>query len=448
MRKYPFFTLALFNLVACTSGDDRGVAGDQVEDPGLPPVGASSGASTGTADAPAPTSAAPRIEVGRDSAALTSTDAKIHVRSENAPLLVVFRDGPTAPWQAATKLTANHYTATVHGPYQLGVVCEAMAEVAPPPWHLDTFVTWQVARTLDDPRDLVPPCVNQDPYNGLTGKATAASLVQIGEMSTIADATGKYITYSPLGSRDIIASTASKIAIARNVGIDYGYDSVIPAVDVAAQGKALTPVVLGIPNVRDGETVQAAVHVATATTDTSAVISLSPPATYGENSEAVNTAGINVASPATLTEPGDVQTVTASATLGSSVRSLARAFRLYGDTELTLPPVLAGGAFAYAAATQQVSAKWTALPEATALHLVLAGATTSPAAFSRQELHVSAAYLEAVNPTTAAVDLALPGYQAAWRIDMHQPYTRTLSAQLAHGDDVATSAVTETTHLP
>lgn len=449
MHRHPLFLLALLNLVACTSGDDRAPSDDPSAYGGDDPTSAGGdGAITGNGtDAAGPAAdAAPRLDLGTDSATATSTDGKIHIRSDNAPLLVVYRDGPTAPWQAATKLTPNHYQATVHGPYMVGVVCDPWNEVAPPPLHLHTFVTWEAARTLDDPRDLTPPCDNQRPYNGTTGQATASSLVQLGELAVNADTTGRYIAYAPLGARDLIASTARKLLIQRNVLIDYGYQPDNPTVDVAGQGKALIATLLGLPNIVSGETVQAQVHVATATTNTPAAIYVSPPATF--DWMAVNTAPIKVVPDAVLDEPGDTQTVTATATLGASVRSLARAFHLYGDTDFVLPQPLSGGVFAYDTASRQVSARWTALPETTALHLVIAGATTDPASYVRQELHATAAYLDAVNPTSAKVDLALPGFQDAWRIDFHQPYTRTLAAQHITGDDVATSAITETTSVP
>lgn len=442
MRNNLLLALSLSQLLACTSGDEPRPV-DNADDPG-----SSGGTSGGIGDSssggipqwiPVP-AGAPHVDVGTDSTATTSTDTKVHIRSDNPPLLVVFRDGPTAAWQAATQVTPSHYQAVVHGPYQVGVVCETGAVMVADRFHVDELRTWEVARTPDDPRDLVPPCDNQPFYNGIGGTAPPSTIIQTGALAVLADPGGHIVTGAELGTRDVIASNADKILIQRGLLIGFG---VTPSISLASldTGRALKPVRLGVPHIRTGETVQAAVHVRTATTDTNADISVSP----AQTSEvlAVGFADVKVAPDAVLSEPGDVQTVEVSSRLGSSLRTLRRAFTLAGDSDFQLPPAISDGAIAFTG--NQVRASWSSLPETTVLHLVVDGRTTDQFPFARYELHVSNAYLQAVQPTSVAIDTQVPGYQAAWRVDPAQGNTRTFSAQNLDGDDVATSAIIDVT---
>ncbi|HEY0192477.1 MAG TPA: hypothetical protein VGC42_15260 [Kofleriaceae bacterium] len=440
MRTHLLLALPISQLLACTMLDG-GIQGHGAQTDDVPDAGASPVTSGGAAQWLPVTNGAPHVDLGTDSAAATSTDSKIHVRSDNPPLLVVFRDGPRAAWQAATQLTPSHYQAEVHGPYQVGVVCETWATMVADRFVVDQIVTWEVARTLDDPRDLVPPCDNQGSYNGLGGDAPAASMIQIGAFAVLADPSGRYITGAEIGTRDIIASNASSILIQRGLPIGFGELPWISRID-PAKGTALAPVRLGVSDIETGETVQAAVHVRTATTDTNQDISVSAPQTA--DVRAVAYADVKAAVDAVLSAPGDVQSIEVTASRPSAIRALRRPFRLAGNSDFRLPAAVAGGQFAYTAATGEVRASWTALPETSALHLVVSGRTPAQFPFARQELHVSSAYLHAVQPTSAAIDVQLPGYQAAWRVDPAQTSNRTFSAQRVVGDEVAVSAIRET----
>ena len=424
MRNTPLILLILSNLVACAASSDTPSqsASDDSKTVASTPE-------TGTSDASA--------------AAAKGNATTVHIRSANAPLLVVFRDGAKAAWQPATMLTANQFTADVHGPYMVGVVCQTLTEVGEgAPF---TTVTWEVARTLDDSTDLVPPCVDQPDSQGLFGNATPGATVQSGLFTTTVPSSGVWTSFAQFGSRDVIAATSDKIAIQRDFQVDFNFLPV-PTIDVEATGTPLVPMLFDLPNREQNEVVRTDVRVQTATTVPADPL-FSTVETDPED-QLLPFSQANVVPSSVLTGPGDRQIVTVTATKGASVRSLSRAFQVDGNSDFTLPDRLSGGQFAFDNTTREVTASWIALPVLDSLDLVVAGGGADPAHASQLELHLSAAFVTATQPTSAFVDTQLPGFQAAWQVDFSQPYTRTLTAQKVTNGDTATSGVSEITSVP
>jgi hypothetical protein len=345
-------------------------------------------------------------------------------------------------WQPATQLTANQFTADVHGPYTVGVVCKTLVVVGDgTPF---TITTWEAARTLDDSTDLVPPCVDQAETQGVFGNATVGATVQSGAFTTTVPDDGLWTSFAQFGTRDVIAATSDKILIQRGFAVTFDVEPV-PTLDVEANGTPLVPTFFALPNIEQEEAVRTDVRVQTATTVPSDPL-LSTTSDPGDEFLAFSQA--NVAPASVLTGPGDRQLVTVTATKGASVRALTRVFQADGDDSFTLPDRLSGGQLALDTATQQVTARWTALPVLDSLDVVVHGGTSDPATSAQLELHMTAAFVAATQATAATVETQLPGFQPAWQVDFSQPYARSLSAQKTTGGDIATSGVAEITSVP
>jgi hypothetical protein len=352
----------------------------------------------------------------------------ITIMSDPAPALVAFRDGLDAPWQPATMKTPTSFTAEVHGPYVVTVVCEDPAT--------GRSRTLQVARTPDDANNLALPCdlpaMTPSGY-AVTGHMVQAGFVQLGSSSdTSEDADWDFQLSAANGSYDLIATTTERIVVRR--AIEVNADLVVtPPVDVAAEGTALVNVALTAPDATPDEALAASVDLATPTNSLPARVYLGPAATA------------KVARNSALL-PTDTQSVAVRATNGTALRELQRPFRVGDDTEYALPQPLGG--VQWAIEHGQLSTSWITLPQLDHLDMSASSSAADGTELARHSLDMTPLFLAETGITHIAIDTEIPGYKHEWRIDFAGRYTRDLTGKHAVNDDLVTSSVTEAVNAP
>jgi hypothetical protein len=358
----------------------------------------------------------------------TSGPTTIHIRSDQAPAFVVFRDGLDAPWQAATMAGPTFYTAEVHGPYMVTVVCEDPAT--------GRSRTLQVARTLDDVDTFTLSCdlpVMAMKRSTVTGHMVQAGFVQLGSSSDSSDVADWDFQLSAAdGLYDLVATTADRIRVQRGFEVK-GDLEVSPPVDVAAEGEAFADVAFTAATATADETLAASVDFLTAKTPTPVRIYAGPAAT----AKAVR----NI----TLIDT-DTQRAAVRATSGTAVRELRRSFRIGDDTAYTLPPSLGG--VQWVSENGQLSASWTTLPPLDQLDVSAMRFAADGSIAIKHDLAVTPAFLVATGTTHITIDTEIPDYKPAWRIDFAGAYTRDLTTEKTVKDERATSSVTEAVNAP
>jgi hypothetical protein len=358
----------------------------------------------------------------------------IAITSGKAPALVAFRDGLAATWQPATMKTPTSFEAAVHGPYVVSVVCEALPREGQ---SLPETLTWQAARTLDDPHDLAAPCDVPATAHAITGHMVQAGAVQLGSSAKSSDvADWDFALAAPTGSYDLIATTSDGIAVRRGVKID-GDLAVTPPIDVAKDGMALASVVFTTPNATPGEQLSVSVGLVTATNPGS-------PAAIYQGKIGTAKAAPDAALVSTDTQLVSLQALTGTASRSS--RTLQRPFRMTDSTAFTLPAALGG--VQWSVTSGQLSASWAALPELDVLRASVRGSSTGTTASSALALEMSPKFLAATGLTTSDLDTDIPSYKPEWKVDVTRPYTRSLTAAATKAGVVSTSEVAEDVSLP
>jgi hypothetical protein len=356
------------------------------------------------------------------------TTTTIHIRSDQAPAFVVFRDGLDAPWQAATMAGPTSYTAEVHGPYMVTVVCEEPAT--------GRSRTLQVARTPDDVNTFTLSCalpVMASKGSTVTGHMVQAGFVQLGSSSDSSEVADWDFQLSVAdGLYDLIATSTERIRVQRGFEVT-GDLEVSPPVDVASEGEAFADVAFTAANATADETLAASVDFVTAKTPTPVTIYAGPAAT----AKAVR----NI----TLIDT-DTQRAAVRATSGTAVRELQRPFRIGDNTQYTLPPALGG--VQWGNENGQLSATWTTLPPLDRLDVVATRFAADGSIAIKHDLAVTPAFLAATGTTHITIDTEIPDYKPEWRIDFTGAYTRDLTTEQTVKDEHATSSVSEAVNAP
>jgi hypothetical protein len=345
---------------------------------------------------------------------------------DQAPALVMIREGVDGPWQPPTMKSPTFYEAEVSGPYVVTAVCEDPTT--------GRVRTQQVARVPADTTTLTLSCATapSEPAieHMITGHMVQAGLVQLGSSSAASDvADWDFQLSAPSGSYDLIAASAERLVVRRKLVVD-GDLVVTSPIDVAAEGTALVGVAFTAPNATADETVAVSVDLATPTTPLPARLYLGPVAT----AKAARTADLQTA---------DTQRVAMRATHGGALRELRRPFRIDDATEYALPEPLGG--VQWTIEHGQLSTTWTALPP---LDRLVMSASADGAHLTTHDLDMSPKFLAETGITHIAIDTDIPGYKPAWRIDATRAYTRELTATQQVKDAFATSSVTEAVNVP
>lgn len=354
------------------------------------------------------------------------TATTIHLTSGVAPLLVVFRDGLTAPWQPATIRTATRFDAVVHGPYIITVVCSLPFFDA----GFDDLSTTQLAGTPSDPHDLsaceVPTSAHQ-----VTGTMLQPGFVQLGDAGARSTAPNwSFQLTEPSGIFDLVATTTDAIATRRTQVINADV-AIQPAIDMTVEGKPLGAISFTAPNADPAETTQVSVGLLTA---------------HNPNIPArifLGALSPAKAAPDTALIATDVQSASVRGIDGPALRALRRPIRIGGNTAYTLPPPLGG--VQYTVVNGQISVSWTSLPDLDFLQLFIGGNAAGGLTPVDYGLDMSASFVAALGTRHIAIDTAIEGFRPDWTVDFTQPYSRDLTAQ--KGTELGTLTTSELTEL-
>jgi hypothetical protein len=340
----------------------------------------------------------------------------VTISTTRAPEAIAYRDGIDGEWHALTATGTGSYKVDVSGPYMVSVVCSAASG--------STISTRQIARTPDDGAEIDLACAEPKPLAAeIKATMVQPGTVAVGAASASSDQPNWAIDLDvPAGTADLLGVTADRILIKRDLAVSGTLD--LGTLDAAQTGVALVPAALSASNAATGETVEAEIRVSTPRT---ALAWSGAPADS------------KIAPPTFLT--GDLrQSVAMTASKGDATRMVRREFRAGEPTALALPEAL--GAVQLEAAGGKLAATWSALPEHDKVVLSVTG---SQAAGNIREhaIELSRSFLAATGATSATVDTDLPGYQAAWKLDLTREHQRELQVVRERDGVHAESAITK-----
>ena len=349
-----------------------------------------------------------------DSSAQTIT---IRFKSSAALALIAFRDGPAGAWRTPIAAAeSGSYQFVVHGPYTVVDVCT----------YPGAAVTLALSRTPDDPHDLNMSCSSGDPVplSHVTGSMGVSGFVSVGPRSALARFDGAFEVQVADGIYDVIARDASpisfmdRVAIRRNVVI-AGDTMVTPAIDVAAEGIAMTYAEPRVTGLAAGETLAmtGVLHTPTAMTNVTypscPCVHVLPDAALG---------------------PGDTQSIEIVASTNTATkftqRKITRRYVEGTSVVFVLPPALP---VQYTTSAGLPIATWSNLPPFDRLQFSIGQTVLNNAGLAvMHTVDLSPSYVAAIGATSVAFDTNLPGYDPAWRTDITLSWGR--SAQLRHSD--------------
>jgi hypothetical protein len=337
------------------------------------------------------------------------------------PMLVAVRQGD-GDWQALA-VAGNRYSIEISEPYVVAVACNDVAGL------IDSY---QFARTPDDEPLLEAPCTGEAP--ALPGAASATLLspgrATIGFNSiNLAEPNGAFELPAANGPGELVISSPERVAIRR---VQIAGVTELGTIDLAQEGAARIPAGIIVAN-GDPE-----------------ALSLGFARLFTEHDTSVSLGSGEVAAltliPDSVLGAADRQRVTVSQfATDDTTRSVTRsAIRETTDRTFTLPDPLAGASLAETAGT--ISATWNELPDHDSLDLAI-DQFTETEVFFFHNLNISKAFAAEVG--TIDLDLDIPGFQAAWKIDVTKEYNRDLSAFKQRSDDeTATSRLSQTLNIP
>jgi hypothetical protein len=341
----------------------------------------------------------------------------ITISTVRAPEAIAYRDGLDGAWQTLTPSSPGSYKVDVSGPYMVSVVCSAGSG--------SLVAIRQIARTPEDGAELDLACAELPQLTaGITGTVAQAGSVSVGSARAASATAGWALDLdSPAGTFDLIGVSADRIMLRRDIAVSGQVD--LGAIDIDQQGMPLVPAALTASNAAADEELAAEVLVTTPKNDAGWVHQGAP-------------ASAKIAPTAFLS--ADVrQSVAMIATKGDATRSVRRDFKAGDPTAFALPAAL--GAVQFAATGGKLVATWSTLPEHDAIVLSVAGSRADDQA-REHALELSQHFVAATGATSAALDTELPGFQAAWRIDLGREHVRELRAVRERDGEHAASATT------
>jgi hypothetical protein len=231
--------------------------------------------------------------------------------------------------------------------------------------------------------------------------------------------------FVPDGAYDLLAATADRMAIQRQISISA--DVTLPTVDVVADGTPLADVAFTATNAASGEQLRASVLVGTAGSVQAGLY-------FGPSASAK-------VAPESLLTATDSQTVSLHAMNGTAGRALRRPFRVGGDTAYTLPDPLGG--IQWTAGTGKLAVSWTTRPEQDYIGAFAVGTSPDGRDSATVSVDLSVAFLAATGIETASLVNDAPGYQPEWNVDLTNQYSREIDFQSVTNGLIATNWDTE-----
>lgn len=344
--------------------------------------------------------------------------ANISVSTASTPALISYRDGTGASWVTPPAAAPARYDFVVHGPYTVAVVCRTADH---------TEVT-ELARTPDDPREINLACstaASTPPRLHVTGTMTQAAQLALGRAQTVTvgDDLQFDLAVDP-GTYDLVVKTIAppgqdQVVIRRDQVVTAS-TRLTPAIDPDREKLPLVEIPLAVSNTQPDESTTVAARLITSTTATGLATGRTP-------------SSVRVLAASAL-RPTDVQSIRASGSVvkmdGQYFVRLRTVEHLLGSgpvPELALPPTL--DAVQFSVVDDQLRATWTSLPDHDTLEVAVA---VKPGINHRKVL--SLGYIKATGVSSATLDTRLPGYDAAWKVNLAGPYQRKLVTQRTQAD--------------
>jgi hypothetical protein len=350
----------------------------------------------------------------------------VTIDTHSAPVLVAYRLQPDGVWRTPTASGVSTFSFAAEQPYTVIVVCD----------DDHGFVTVdQASRAPSDGSEIFAFCDSSRPSNvDVTGHMAQAGQVSLG--SALRDLSTKpdwdFTLQPSRGVFDLVASSATHIAIRRDIAID-GPTALSPAIDLASEGADLVVTPFEVMNASDREKLASSVSLRTPTT---LFVSL-----YDGDPR------LTVVAPGAALRATDRQSLSVTATDGASQRQITRdSVREDGPRTIVLPAALDAAHFA--PESDAIGVTWSALPEHGALVLSADafdfGTEQSRAWFYAATM--SPAFERATGVTQLVLDTSAPGFKPTWKIDVSREYSRSFSAVLERTIERASSSLTETVH--
>lgn len=344
--------------------------------------------------------------------------ATITVDTVSPPALISFRDGTGASWVTPAAAGPSRYDFVVHGPYTVAVVCSSAGH---------TEVT-ELARTPDDPRELTIPCsfvAPPPPRLHITGMMTQGAQLALGRAQTVTvgDQLEFDLAVDP-GTYDLVVKTIAQPGqdqvVVRRDQVVTASAQLTPAIDPDREKLPLVEIPLAVSNTLPDENTTVAARLITSTTATGLATGRTP-------------SSVRVLADSAL-RPTDVQSVRAN---GSVVKMDGQYFVRLRTIEHLLgsgpPPALvlpqALDSVQFSIVDDQLRATWSTLPEHDTIEVAVA---VKPGISHRKVM--SLGYIKATGVSSATLDTRLPGYDAAWKVDLAGPYQRKVVTQRTQPD--------------
>ncbi|HEY0190897.1 MAG TPA: hypothetical protein VGC42_07215 [Kofleriaceae bacterium] len=344
--------------------------------------------------------------------------------------VVAYRSDADDAWQTARKTSATTYELDVAGPYWLAVSCQAHAD---DPNRVYRSLT-QYGRTLDDPHQLAEAfCADDDAPPAMvhaTGTMVRPGQIAMTQPERSATAGWSFDQPAVPGTYTLYAASADHVLALRDLDVHARLE--LPAIDVDANGTALTPMAFTItnPGLADKTEVAVAIQDASlqlppidAPTDLPLYVYIGAPAQA-------------MVIPSSALAAHDAQTVsvreyvTGPAGKFSSSRSYRKPYHVGDDTAVTLPEQI--GVLTWLTNDDDVEVSWKSIPANMPFWFDVQGASTSglPRNYS---MDVSAAFLATTTEIPLRFATDLPGGQPDWRVDFSTAYSLDAIGQI-HGD--------------
>jgi len=392
------------------------------------------GSSPAAPDAADPPDAAARLDAAPGDAAAPDAAAPdgpppapmVTIDTNSAPALVAYRLQPDGAWRTPTASGASTFSFAAEQPYTVIVVCD----------DNHGFVTVdQTSRAPSDGAEIFAFCESTRPSNvDVTGHMAQAGQVSLGSALRALSTTPDWdFTLQPSrGVFDLVASSATRIAIRRDIAID-GPAALSPAVDLAREGADLVATPFEVMNATVAEKVASSVSLSTPTT---ALVSL-----YDGDPR------LTVVAPESALRATDRQSISVTASDGASKRAITRdAVREDVPRTIVLPAALDAAHFV--PESDAIGGAWSALPAHDTLTLSADAFDfrTEPSRAWFYAATMSPAFERATGATQLVLDTSAPAFKPTWKIDVSREYFRSFSAVLKRTTERASSSLTETLH--
>ena len=339
------------------------------------------------------------------------------------PALVAFREETSTAWRPLDITGATSFEIAVTGPYRVAIACEADTS--------DAFVVvTQYAQTPADGLVIEHDCgASRDGSFVATGQMLQPGEVFLGGFGQ-GDSAAPWTFELPVaaGTDDLVMlfgdfARFDRIAIRRGVEITGDVD--FGALDAEQEhAEALVPVSFTADNRDPDEVLSQDSWFNSGTTQ--AFLDFSPFSDPTWDTVLV---------PESLLRATDVQRVSLSASLETTVgdisrtvrRTIGRAVRIGDPTRVTLPERL--GPVTFERTDDRLAATWSSVPEHASMSMWRESFSDDFSQIWVHEILLSPAFVAAVGTHNAVLDFSdVPGFKPAWRIDPRNLQTYGLQA--------------------